>query len=386
MDAIPEKPAAMPAEDHEQNDHEVEDDEENEQESRVSSLRSSLETIWFTTKFLFLGFSGSYLTSHWFDHFCYPWSFDSIMTGTPVPYALAVGIVGGSIAWAWWSQGFAGLRRTCSHAGILLFLDGYVRPLDPEAKASPFFAISIFTCVVLVLLALFGDRKIELEQGDDTSATSLRENTEAAREIKSAVVPDAPSQASHVQSHVGFDSRVRGLASRLQTIHGAFVVATIATLSTFAIHPPETVTSILSVINCEAHCTRLPRSLGNNHIEFTTTNRNMTLARHCSQPQQEMTLSDAMWEHIETSKATCGVSCLRRTESGGLVGYISEVNYGLVDMHYCRGEYESFGPGCEAEGENYGYDVSREGWMNDVGSQWSAMNDWLMSGVLSESD
>jgi hypothetical protein len=44
-------------------------------------------------------------------------------------------------------------------------------------------------------------------------------------------------------------------------------------------------------------------------------------------------------------------------------------------MYYCRGVYGSFGPDCEVEGEDYGYDVSREGWMNDIHKPWSVLEE-----------
>jgi hypothetical protein len=44
-------------------------------------------------------------------------------------------------------------------------------------------------------------------------------------------------------------------------------------------------------------------------------------------------------------------------------------------MHYCRGGYGSFGPDCEAEGEEYGYDVGKEGWMDDIYEPWSVLEE-----------
>ena len=66
---------------------------------------------------------------------------------------------------------------------------------------------------------------------------------------------------------------------------------------------------------------------------------------------------------------------MRRTEDGKWFGYISQVKYGLPDMYYCRGGYGTLGPDCEAEGEDYGYDVGKVGWMDDIYEPWSVLEE-----------
>jgi hypothetical protein len=312
-----------------------------------------------------IGILAWYLTEHWFDYFCAPWTFDNIIKGRHVPYPLAIGICIGAVAWAWKTKEPTVFKLNCC-----LTLSFHL--LQREAWEWPFLTNSIFICAFHVLLMKsVVRRKTELEVGQSCDAAKPRvgNHVEAARDEKGAEAPDAFPQASQGRSHAGSRPMTQALAARLPSKNAALIAALLATGATMTLHPPDLVTQYLSTINCSAHITALDGV--NQHFQFTTSNKSGPFARPCSGNHQLYALAETMNAHINASSATCGVWCFRQSESGDLMGFVSQVSFGLVDMYYCRGAYQAFGPDCEAEGEEYGYDVRREGWMSDVFEPWN---------------
>jgi hypothetical protein len=321
--------------------------------------------IPYPPKSAIIGILVWYLTEHWFDYFCAPWTFDDIIKGRHVPYPLAIGICAGAIAWAWRTQEPTVFWMNC-------FLTLLFHLIHPEAWEWPFLTNSIFICVFHVLLMRSVVRRKtepDMEQSCDTAKSRVGEDVEAARDEKGAEALDAPPQASQGRFHVVFKSTTQALATGLPSKNITLIAALLATGATMTLHPPGIVSQYLSTINCSAHIAAL--DLVNQHFQFTTSNKRGPFARPCSENQQLYALAEVMNTHVNASSATCGVWCLRETESGEVVGFVSQVGYGLVDMYYCRGAYQAFGPDCEAEGEEYGYDVEREGWMSEVFEPWN---------------
>lgn len=222
----------------------------------------------------------------------------------------------------------------------------------------------------MVLSAVFGDWKMEPESST-APADHSKEDTEAARDAKLLVPHEGSPRTSSGQPQSKLSSLMACVSSRLPTIGTAATLASIAAAATAIHHPPAFVDEYLSSLNCKAQMEKL--DFDNQHFEFTATATNTTSAfsRSCSEPQQLWALEKVMNAHVNASDAICGVYCVRRAEDGQLFGYISQVREGLVDMYYCRGGYGSFGPGCDAEGEEYGYDVEKEGWMDDIYEPWN---------------
>jgi hypothetical protein len=308
-----------------------------------------------------------YLLQHWFNYFFPPWSLGDIFTGRHVPFPLAIGLCASATAWAWKFQEPVVFVKKCLVA--LLF-----HLVQRDAFKWPFFVNSVLVCGYHVLLMISGvrrEKKLEMEQSCDAAKSRVREDedVEAARDEKGAEAPDASFQASKGRFHAGSRSTTQTLAKRLPSKNTALLAALLATAATMTFHAPELVSQYLSTINCSAHITALDPS--NQHFSFTTSDKPGRFARPCAGDQQIYTLVKPILAHVNASSATCGVWCLRWTEEGELVGFVSQVGYGLVDMYYCRGMYQAFGPDCEAEGEEYGYDVGREGWMSEVFEPWN---------------
>jgi hypothetical protein len=96
--------------------------------------------IPYPPKSAIIGILVWYLTEHWFDYFCAPWTFDDIIKGRHVPYPLAIGICAGAIAWAWRTQEPTVFWLNC-------FLTLLFHLIQPEAWEWPFLTNSIFICV-----------------------------------------------------------------------------------------------------------------------------------------------------------------------------------------------------------------------------------------------
>lgn len=224
----------------------------------------------------------------------------------------------------------------------------------------------------MVLSAVFGDWKMEPESST-APADHSKEDTEAARDAKFTTHHAEPPRTTPGSPRSRIGSLMAYMSNRLPTIGTAATLAFIAAAATAIHHPPTFVDEYLSSLNCKAQMEKL--DFDNQHFEFTATATNTTspFSHSCSEPQQLWALEKIMNAHINESDATCGVYCVRRADDGQLFGYISQVREGLVDMYYCRGGYGSFGPGCDAEGEEYGYDVGKEGWMDDVYEPWNVL-------------
>jgi hypothetical protein len=260
-----------------------------------------------------------YLLQHWFYYFCAPWSLGDIIMGRHVPFPLAIGICASATAWAWKTQERVVFVKKCLVA--LLF-----HLVQRGAFKWPFFTNSVFVCGYHVLVMISNVRretKLEVEQSCDAakSRAGEDEDVEAARDEKGAEAPDASLQASKGRSHAGSRSTTRALATRLPSKNTTLVAALLATGATMTLHPPELVSQYLSTINCSAHITALDPD--NQHFQFTTSTKPGRFARPCSGDQQLYTLVKPILAHVNASSATCGVWCLRWTEEGELVGFVS---------------------------------------------------------------
>lgn len=199
------------------------------------------------------------------------------------------------------------------------------------------------------------------------------EDTEAARDTKARRPHAEPSQASIGEPRAKISSLMAYVSGRLPTIRTAATLSLIAAAATAIAHPPAFAEEYLSSMNYKAQFTKL--DFDNQHFEFTAANKPSIFAPFCSEKQQLWAIEKIMVAHISESDATCGVWCVRRADDGKWFGYISQVRDGLPDMYYCRGGYGPFGPDCEVEGEDYGYDVGKEGWMDGIYEPWSVLQE-----------
>lgn len=340
----------------------------------TASLKWNLGVSWHRSKILLFIYSAFYLVRHWFDYFCYPWTFDGIFLERQVPSAVSATIFIAAIAWSRRYRRRPTFWAMCLSALVICASDIYVHTYAPGATLGPFSSRSVAICTYMVASAIFGDWKMEPKQNGIAPADGIIADTEAARCENSAESRGAPPLRPHGLVLSGLGSLiVASVAAKLPDIRTAAAVALIAAAATMTIHPPTLAIEYLSRINCGPHITKL--DFDNEHFEFTATNKTGTFARICSRSQQPWALERIMNRHIIESDATCGVWCIRQAEDGQFFGYISQVRGGLVDMYYCRGAYGSFGPDCEAEGADYGYDVEREGWMDDIYEPWSVLEE-----------
>lgn len=360
--ALPQKPESIP----------VEDAKTDPPRWTRAAFGRYLRGVWFRLKVLLLCSLAVYLIRHWFDYFCYPWTFDDILLARRVPWFPNLVIFGGAISWAWKHQTPSAFWNPCIIAAFVSGSELYFVLFVQDTATSPrSFATSILICTTVVLAAVFGHVKLIPEDIGTTPEARLREDKEAFNERKSVKHRSGQLQGPDQQSRTSSWSRSRRFLRNLPSTRTALLVALTGTMATMAVHPPDLAMEHLSAINCEAHATQL--GFDDTHFEFIATDQNNTLTGRCNQVQQLWALQKVMNAHAVNTSATCGVWCLRQASSGHLFGYMSQVHGGLVDMYYCRGTYDSFGPDCEAEGEEYGYDTSREGWMNDIYQPWSTL-------------
>jgi hypothetical protein len=316
-------------------------------------------------------YSTFYLVRHWFDFFCSPWTLDNILLSQRVPYHVCIPIFGGALAWSRRYRRPANFWSACSLAVVFFANDFYYRYLGLD-ETLPFISTkSASASALMVYSAVFGDCKFEPESSSTDPADHSTEDTEAARDNKSTEAHVGSAQSSQTRTSSRMAHKIY---DRLPNIRTASTLSFIAAVATMMMHPPILLQEQLSKLNCEAHVTKL--DFDDQHFQFSATRKKTGMfASFCSEPQQLLVIERAMNEHVNGSDATCGVWCARRAVDGQVLGFISQTGFGLVDMYYCRGGYGSFGPDCEVEGEDYGYDVSREGWMNDIHKLWSVLEE-----------
>jgi hypothetical protein len=339
-----------------------------------ASLRRYPRRLRYRSKILIFIYSTFYLIRHWFDFFCHPQTLDNILMGQHVPYAVSIAIFAGAVSWSWRHRSRATFWALSFTTAIVFATEFYLRVYAPDNEVWwPFSLKSPLACGLMVLSAVFDDRLRELEESSTAMPDHLEEDAEAAREAKAVKPYEASPQISPSNPRSKISALRAYMSRRLPTIGTAAAMAFIAAAGTVMKHPPTFADEWLSDINCKTQTTKL--DFDNEHFQFTAANTTSTFARSCSESQQLWTLAKAMNAHVNASDATCGVWCVRRAENGQLSGYISQVRSGLVDMYYCRGGYGSFGPDCEAEGEEYGYDVGKERWMDDIFEPWSVLEE-----------
>lgn len=339
-----------------------------------ASLKRYSRWVRYRSKIILFIYSTFYLVRHWFDFFLHPWTFDDIFMGQHVPIPVCIPIFVGAVAWSWRHRRPATFWSVCSTAVVVVATDIYFHLRLHDADLwRPVSLKSPLICALMLLSAAFGDRRLEPGQSSTAPAVHFEEDAEVARDAKPIVSHAGPPQASPGEPRSKSSSLMAYVSGRLPTIRTAAALSFIAAAATAIMHPPGFVDEYLSSMNCQAQFTKL--DFDNQHFEFTAANKPSTFTRSCSETQQLWAIEKIMMAHVNESDATCGVWCVRRAEDGKWFGYISQVRGGLVDMHYCRGGYGSFGPDCEAEGEEYGYDVGKEGWMDDIYEPWSVLEE-----------
>jgi hypothetical protein len=339
-----------------------------------ASLRRYPRRLRFRFKILIFVYSTFYLIRHWFDFFCYPWTLDNILMGRHLPYAVSIPIFTGALAFSWRHRSRKTFWILCCNVVVFFAAEVYLRVYAPDNAMWRLFSLkSPSACGLVILSAVFDDRLRELDKINTALPDHSDDDTEAARDAKSTLLHAEPSETSPGESRSRISSLMAYMSRRLPTLGTAAALSFIAAAATVIKHPPTIADELLADINCKPQTTKL--DFDNTHFEFTASNTSSTFARSCSGSQQLWTLEKIMNTHVNESDATCGVYCVRRAADGQLFGYISQVRGGLVDMYYCRGGYGSFGPDCEAEGEEYGYDVSKEQWMDDIGEPWSVLEE-----------
>lgn len=339
----------------------------------MAAFKRYLRIVRYRLKVQLLFLSTVYLSRHWFDFFCHPWTFDDILFTRRLSLLPSLLIFGCAIAWAWKHQTAAVFWRVCAAVILAPGMEIYFHYITKQngATTPTLAATSICVCAYMVAIAVFGHVKFEPKDLDTTSESRVRRYVEADCPYKDEHGHGEQFESLEGQAQTTLQSNSRVLLSRLPSLRDALAMSLLASLVTVKLHPPLLTAEILSPLNCKAHVTQL--DYDGQHFEFTTTDQNNTLTGRCTAPQQVWALAGIMNTHVNDSSATCGVWCMRLDESGKWFGYISQVESGLVDVYYCRGQYGSFGPDCEAEGEDYGYDTSREEWMNDIYEPWSVL-------------
>lgn len=339
-----------------------------------ASLKRYYRGLQHRSKIVFFIYSTFYLVRHWFDFFCYPQTLDNILMGPHVSCIVSIPIFVGAAAWSRRHRRPATFWALCSTAVIVVATDVHFLLRPPDANLwRPFSLKSPLACATILLCAAFGDRKMGPEQSSPAPADQSEGDTEAARDAKSRMHHAEPSRTSLGEPRSKISSLTAYVSVRLPTIRTAATLSLIAAAATVVLHPPTFADEYLSSMNCKAQSTKL--DFDNQHFEFTAANKPSIIARSCSEKQQLWAIEKTMMAHINESDATCGVWCVRRAEDGKWFGYISQVRYGLPDMYYCRGGYGTLGTDCESEGEEYGYDVGGEGWMDDIYEPWSVLEE-----------
>jgi hypothetical protein len=181
------------------------------------------------------------------------------------------------------------------------------------------------------------------------------------------------------------------LASRL-----ALAVLVLFDIVSLVYLPPNMLMDYLSTVNCEVRV----KDLHWNRVffEFTAhakSNFSLFGLSYCPESQQWASLVRAMTKHADETRAeaeaytaskaiwngddwddddeidydqpvSCVAWCFRTGESGELQGIMSHPlgPEDLPEMAFCRGEHGYSGD-CGERGVRLGFDVSRDGWMND---------------------
>lgn len=313
------------------------------------------------------------------------------------PYWASFGVIVCSLAWLW--------RRAhvpvCSGLGLAAaYLSGmlsYYRCYHPEkltqseAHVISFWAAAWFLYIASVWW--LGQRRLRC------AARLQREDAEKIKDQDKDVDLSGYGRTSlatmyRVLNRTTPTQRLfrTKLASRF-----AFAFALLFDFVTLIYIPPDRLTDYLSTLNCEVNVEDLHQN--GMFFEFTTrpkTNSSPFRLTYCPQTQQWLALTREMdkrafqtlaasaaykatkaawaaendWEddgEIDYDQpSSCLAFCFRAGENDQLLGFMSRPlgPEDLPEMIFCRGEYGYLGD-CERTGRRLGFNVTKEGWMND---------------------
>lgn len=314
------------------------------------------------------------------------------------PYWASFGIIVCSLAWLWrraHALVFSGLGLVVTYLCWMLF---YYRSYYPENLTQSEAHVYAFSAATWFLYIDFvwwlGQRRLR------RAASLQQEDTEKTKDGDTGADLSGNGRTSlttmyRVLNRTTPTQRLfrKKLASRL-----AFVVALLLDVVTLTYLRPDMLTDYLSTLNCEVQVEDLHHN--EMFLEFTVhprSNSSLFHLNYCPQSQEWFALTREMdkrafqtlaasaaykatkaawaaendWEddgEIDYDQpSSCLAYCFRTGENDELLGILSRPLLGaddLPEMYFCRGEHGYLGD-CEQTGRKLGFDVTKEGWLND---------------------
>lgn len=308
---------------------------------------------------------------------------------THCPYWISFGIIACSLAWLWRRAPImvcSGLSLAAVSQAIVLY---YYRSYHPEnltqLKAQVIALWSAFWFLYLDYVWWLGQSRLRRAARSQQNAGVADLDLSGTGKTSLKTMYQALKRPSRAN-----DFFQRMFASRL--LVAAVVLFDIVSLVYL---PPDMLTDYLSTLNCEV---RIEQPLSDDlFYEFTAlpkSDSSFFRLSYCPEPQQWASLIREMNKHADetaakakayvASKATwatdwgwdneidwdqpvaCVAYCFLKGEDDELSAMMSHPMgpESLPEMYFCRGEHGYTG-GCEETGLKLGFDVTKEGWMND---------------------
>lgn len=270
-----------------------------------------------------------------------------------VSYSVSVLMMACAVACSYKVASFYAFATFAFSAACVLLLGCYAARFYPEVMQNEGrgYALAVAVYMLFVVLFAYLGRNRMLRAAQDAEAgleTSEKEGKSTPHSEYQALVRSA---------------RLGGFPKRALTFKKAFALLAVANVATLYYQPPPRLTGYLSTLNCEVNMQHLDED--DVHFEFSAHPRNSSFFGCNSDMQQLVALARSMNAFAASTTKPCTVYCFRTGEEDQLLGLLTQSDYdALPDMWYCRGQHAS--DGCEADGEQYGYDTQKEGWLNDV--------------------
>lgn len=270
-----------------------------------------------------------------------------------VPYSVSLLMMACAVAGSYKAASFYAFAAFAFGAAGVLLLGCYAARFYPEVMQNEGRGYALAVAVYMVFVVFFSylgrNRMLRAAQDAETG-------------LETSEKEDQSTPHSEYQALV-HSTRLRGFLKRALTFKKALALLAVANIATLYYQPPPRLTGYLSALNCEVTMEHLdPDDV---HFEFSTHSRNSSFFGCNSDMQQLVALARRMNAFAASTTKPCTVFCFRTGEEDQLLGLLTQSDYdALPDMWYCRGQHGS--DGCEADGEQYGYDTQKEGWLNDV--------------------
>lgn len=311
------------------------------------------------------------------------------------PYWLSFGIIACSLAWLW-RRAAMSLRIalgavTVSLSLVMCYYRGHHPEVVTQSQAHVFAFWAAVWFLYIDVTWWFGQnrlRRAARSQQDAPESGDADADADSSGNGKTSIATMYHTLNRKPQRTNGSFLQTKS-ASRL-----ALAALVLFDVVSMVFLPPDMLTDYLSTVNCEVRV----EDLHWNRIfyQFTAHPRsNSTIfgLSHCPESQQWASLIREMTKHADetaaeaeaytANKATrnddwdddeidydqpvsCVAWCFRTGENDELQGLMSHPvgPEDLPEMAFCRGEHGYSGD-CEERGVRLGFDVTREGWMND---------------------